>query len=346
MRMTRREVLRGGAALLPAMATMPAFADDRNGSLGLVIHSFPARGAEKRFADPVRFLTYGLGLGAGGVQVGIGARDDAYADDLRARAEAAAMYLEGIVTLPRDEADVSRFEAEIRTANRAGATVVRTAMLRGRRYETFDTAAAFQRSADQAFHGLSLAAPVVTRHGMRLAIENHKDWRADELIALLKRINSDHVGVCVDTGNSIALLEDPMEVVLALAPWAFSTHLKDMAVEEYRDGFLLAEVPLGTGILDLPRIVRTLRTARPEVRFTLEMITRDPLKIPCLTERYWATFPDLPGRHLARTLAWVRGHAPAHPLPRISTLPWDEQIKSEDENIRQCLRFARERLAL
>ena len=51
------------------------------------------------------------------------------------------MYLEGIVALPRDEADLDRFEAEIRTAKRAGATVVRTVMLSGRRYETFDSAA-------------------------------------------------------------------------------------------------------------------------------------------------------------------------------------------------------------
>ena len=119
---------------------------------------------------------------------------------------------------------------------------------------------------------------MVARHGVRLAVENHKDWRADELIALLKRLGNDHVGVCLDTGNSIALLEDPMDVVEALAPWAFTTHFKDMGLEEYRDGFLLAEVPLGTGVLDLPRVVRTLRAAAPDLHFNIEMITRDPLQ--------------------------------------------------------------------
>ena len=42
------------------------------------------------------------------------------------------------------------------------------------------------------------------------------------------------------------------------------------------------------------------------------MITRDPLKVPCLTEGYWVTFPDLPGRHLAHTLSLVR-EPPAEP---------------------------------
>ena len=219
-------------------------------------------------------------------------------------------------------------------------------MLSGRRYETFATAAAFRRFAETSSHALSLAAPVVARHDVRLAVENHKDWRADELLAVLKRVGNDHVGVCLDTGNSIALLEDPMEVVEALAPRAFTTHFKDMGLEEYRQGFLLAEVPLGTGILDLPRIVRVLRAASPEIRLNLEMITRDPLKVPCLTAGYWATFPDLPGRHLARTLSLVRDHPPSQPLPRISTLPLAEQLRAEDENIRRCLTFARDRPAL
>jgi sugar phosphate isomerase/epimerase len=350
--LTRRALLAACAGAVPALAGAADRGGNRGG-LGLVIHSFPVRGARDRdrrgpdrFSDPFRFLDHCRSLGARGIQVGIGARTDAEADALRARAEEAGMDLEGIATLPRDEADVARFEAEVRTAKRAGAAVVRTACLSGRRYETFDSDAAFRQFADRSLNSLKLAAPVVSRHGVRLAVENHKDWRADELIGLLKKVGSDQVGVCVDTGNSIALLEDPMEVVEALAPRAFATHFKDMAVEEYRDGFLLSEVPLGTGYLDLPRVVRTLRAANPDIRFTLEMITRDPLKVPCLTERYWATFPDLPGRHLARALSDVRAHASKEPLPRVSTLSPEDRLRAEDENIRRCLVVARERLGL
>ena len=94
------------------------------------------------------------------------------------------------------------------------------------------------------------------------------------------------------------------------------------------DGFLLAEVPLGDGV---PRPAagssRRSAQARPEIRLNLEMITRDPLKVPCLTEKYWATFADLPGRHLARTLALVRAHAAKHPLPRISGLSPDAEAQ-------------------
>src|SRR6185437_7355223 len=111
----------------------------------------------------------------------------------------------------------------------------------------------------------------------------------DELLSLLRKVGSDSLGVCLDTCNSISLLEDPMEVVEALAPRAFTTHFKDMGLDEYREGFLLSEVRFGSGILDLARVVRVLRDARPGIRFNLEMITRDPLKVPCLTQSYWAT---------------------------------------------------------
>jgi sugar phosphate isomerase/epimerase len=251
------------------------------------------------------------------------------------------MFVEGSSSLPRNPGDVDRFEAEIRTAQQVGATVVRTVMLGGRRYETFTAAEQFREFIDRSWKSLQLAEPVAARHGVRLAIENHKDFRVPELLAMLKRIDSPQVGVCVDTGNSMALLEDPMQVVEAYAPWAFSVHLKDMAVEPYDGGFLLAEVPLGQGILDLTKMVDVLRRARPEVQFTLEMITRDPLKIPCLSDPYWATLDDVSGRELVRTLTLVRTRAAKEPLPRIDGLPSQQRLRIEDDNVRKCLAYAR-----
>ena len=78
-----------------------------------------------------------------------------------------------------------------------------------------------------------------------------------------------------------------------------------MAVEPYEDGFLLSEVQLGDGFLDLKQMVQMLRQKDPTMAFDLEMITRDPLKIPVFTDKYWVTFDDsyspLPARDLAKT---------------------------------------------
>jgi sugar phosphate isomerase/epimerase len=338
---------------LPALRLPAALASEDGRSLGLVIHSFPVRlaadrasGSQLPISDPIRFVDHCHKLGVKSVQIGIGIREPYYVRSLREKAEADSIHLEGIVSLPADEAGLDHFDAEVRSAKEAGATILRTVTLSGRRYETFDSAASFRKFSEMALHRLKLAAAIVDRHDMLLAVENHKDWRADELIALLKKAGGDHLGVCLDLGNSISLLEDPMEVVETLAPRAYTTHFKDMAVEEYSDGFLLSEVPLGQGMIDLPRVVQTLRKARPEIRFNIEMITRDPLKVPCLTDRYFATFVELPARHLARTLAMVRSHRPGTPLPRISSLAAGEQIRVEDANVSQCVAYAQKKLGL
>ena len=321
-------------------------AASKSGRLGIVIHSYGIRRSHRpsRFGDPLVFLEYCRKLGAEGVQVSLGRGDDAYVGKINDAVQASGMYLEGIVGLPRGESDVARFNDELRTAKECGANVIRTVMLSGRRYETFDTAEAFKQFAARSWQSLVLAKPIVERHDVRLAVENHKDWRVPELLGILKRIDSPNIGVTLDTGNSIALLEEPHEVVEAYAPYTFTLHFKDMAVAEYEDGFLLSEVPLGTGFVDLARIIKLVRDKRPEANFNLEMITRDPLRVPCLGTKYWATFADLPAKELARTLAMVRDKAWKQPLPRISELSMDDKLAREDENVRASLAFAKSRL--
>jgi len=48
---------------------------------------------------------------------------------------------------------------------------------------------------------IEAALPIVERYKMPLGIENHKDWRVDEQVALLERYSSEYLGVSLDTGN-------------------------------------------------------------------------------------------------------------------------------------------------
>ena len=137
--------------------------------------------------------------------------------------------------------------------------------------------------------------PILERHRLPLGLENHKDFRVDQQVALLEQYSSEYLGVSLDTGNNLTVLDDPIETVEKLAPYTLNVHFKDMAAEETADGFRISEVPLGEGMLDIPRITDIIRTARPDVHFSLEMITRDPLEVPCLTEKYWSTFDDVNG---------------------------------------------------
>jgi sugar phosphate isomerase/epimerase len=343
MDLTRRTFL---AAAATAVGSVRAESDHKT-NLSVLLYSFGIRArGEKGFADPLAFLSFCHARGAAGVQVPLGRREEEYSRKVKQRCDALGMYVEGIVRAPADKKDLERFLAEIRTAKACGADVMRTAMLGGRRYEQFNRAEDYARFARQAKTSLELAEPVVRREKVKLAVENHKDFRVDEQLDLLRAIGSEQVGVCVDTGNNMALLEESAGVVEALARHAHSVHLKDMGVEEYADGFLLAEVPLGQGVLDLKKIIATLHRVNPKIRLSLEMITRDPLKIPCLTEKYWATLDKVPGRDLARMLALVRRRQKKEPLPRISTLSEAKQREAEEGNVRRSMEYARKELGL
>jgi sugar phosphate isomerase/epimerase len=308
--------------------------------MGVCVYSFGYRRPKSAY----EFLDYCHELGAGGVQIGLDSLEPESTQKVRRRAEQLEMYLEVIADLPAD--DPSGFERTVRAAKEAGALCLRAACLSGRRYETFSTLEEWKRFVTESRNKIARALPILEKYRMPLGLENHKDSTAEEMVGLLKEYSSEYLGACIDTGNNIALLDDPMDVVERLAPYAVTTHLKDMAAEEYAEGFLLAEVPLGQGILDMKGICQTIARARPQAKFSLEMITRNPLKIPCLSERYWATFPDRSGECLARTLSLVRAHRPSQPLPRPDALDPAVRLRLEEDNVRKCLAYASAQLRL
>jgi 3-oxoisoapionate decarboxylase len=313
--------------------------------MGATPAGFAVRGHEPGF-DIVEH-THGLGLGA--VQTSLSEPTAEAAATLRAKLEKYGMRAILGVRLPREEKDVAAFDAAVKAAKDANAYCLHVPMT-GRRYEDFDTLAAFQASFAQNKKSVALAEPVLRKHQLRLAIENHKGWRAAEQAAWLKSVGSEYVGVCFDFGNNISLCEDPAESLKLLTPYTFYCHIKDMAVEAYDDGFLLSEVALGDGILDIPGMVKTLQAKDPDMILGLEFIARDPLKIPVFTEKYWVSFSDpsspLPGIDLARTLMSVKKHPPKAPLPHLTGLNHEAQLHLEDDVISRSIDFARAHLNL
>ncbi|MBV9500949.1 MAG: sugar phosphate isomerase/epimerase [Acidobacteriaceae bacterium] len=338
--MTRRAFLHTTAATL---ATQTLMADQTTEpavqyKMGIAATSYMGVWRPK---DTYEFLEHCHTLGAAGIQ-------SAFHGDLakiRARAEQLGMYIEGMVPMPKGN-DTGAFEEALKNAKDVGAVAVRSDCLGTRRYETFHSLEDWKEHVAESKQSIAAAVPLLERYKIPLGLENHKDWTLDEAVALFEAHSSEYFGSCVDFGNNIALLDQPMEVIKKLAPFAVCTHLKNMAVEPYQDGFLLSEVLLGDGYLDLNQAVATIRQHRPKVRFSLEMITRDPLEVPCLNDDYWITFPDRNGLYLARTLRFVNEHHSSQPLPRVSHLKHEEAMRVEEQNVVTCLRWAHQNLGL
>lgn len=321
--------------------------------MGVVVHSYWTRwqaktGSEKYpgFSHALQLMEHCHAIGAGGVQVGVKGWTEEFSKSVRDAREKMDLYLEGSISLPKAAEDISAFEAEVKAAKEAGASVLRTACLSGRRYETFATAEEYRDFKVSSIAAIQRAEPIVRKYRMKLAVENHKDWMSMELAEIIESIGSEWVGVTLDFGNNVSLLEHPMEVIRNLAPYSFSTHVKDMGVQEYADGFLLSEVPLGQGIVDLEEAVRLCKASNPDIRFSLEMITRDPLKVPCLSEKYWETFSDMPATQLAQSLRLVKEKSFQGTLPSLDGLSQEQKFQNEESNILDSLIYSKKSLGL
>lgn len=310
------------------------------------LNSMASKGAPK----PFDMVEHCRSIGLAGVQTNPPSNDPDAIKAFRQRLEKYEMHL---VCDPFDfgflgqALDVAVFESRIKAFKEAGAAACHAAFT-GRRYEDYSALEPFVKMFEHCKKNVALAEPILRKYKMKLGIENHKGWRSAEQAAWLKQLGSEWVGVCFDFGNNISLCEEPMDTVKALAPCTFFAHIKDVAVEEYEDGFLLSEVPMGEGILDLVQMVQILRETDPKMIFDLEMITRDPLKIPVYTTKYWATFDDsyspLPGRDLARVLAMVKKNRPKAPLPRIAGMSTEARVKAENDYNARCIAYARQKL--
>lgn len=113
-------------------------------------------------------------------------------------------------------------------------------------------------------HTLLALVPYLRQRGITLAIENHADLSGPALASILHRLNDPVLGTCLDTANSLGLLEMPDQTAMALAPFVVQVHLKDYAVDKAPIGYRITGRPLGQGWLDLRGLLRCVQaTGRP-----------------------------------------------------------------------------------
>ena len=108
------------------------------------------------------------------------------------------------------------------------------------------------------------AVKVAETYGVKLAVENHIDFTADEILQLLKGVNSEYLGLNFDTGNFLRLLDDPEKGMEKLAPYVYATHVKDLLPDKNAspaDWFFFAGVPVGKGLIDNQKLVEYLQNA-------------------------------------------------------------------------------------
>jgi 3-oxoisoapionate decarboxylase len=115
--------------------------------------------------------------------------------------------------------------------------------------------------------------PRLEEAGVTLAIENNEAFSAAEFAALIERLNSPRVGICLDTANSLGRPETLKTVVEALAPHAIELHAKDYDIRriDTRMGFAVVGTAAGQGRVDFGYVLAELsRHARGRMNVIVE----------------------------------------------------------------------------
>jgi sugar phosphate isomerase/epimerase len=110
----------------------------------------------------------------------------------------------------------------------------------------------------------SEAVKVAAAHDVKLADENHIDFDSDEMLSLIKAVNSPYFGINFDTGNFMRVLDDPIKGMEKLAKYTFSTHVKDLKPNRQAsvdDWFFFSSTPVGDGLVDNQKLAQLLKDA-------------------------------------------------------------------------------------
>lgn len=110
----------------------------------------------------------------------------------------------------------------------------------------------------------SVAVKEAAKRNIKIADENHIDFTSDEMLSLIKTVNSPYFGINFDTGNFMRVLDDPIKGMEKLAKYTFSTHVKDLKPNKQAsvdDWFFFSSTPVGDGLVDNKKLAQLLKNA-------------------------------------------------------------------------------------
>lgn len=262
---------------------------------------------------------------------------------LRRKAESLGLYFE----LGTGGTDPDHLKSILEAAHVLGSPAVRTF------YSTISRFATDRPTTKEAMRArLSAAAaqvrkvvPICEKYEIPLAFENHQDLTTEELLTLLELIGSEWVGICFDTGNSLALLDDPLESAKALGPRVKTVHLKDYQLAARADGFTMVGCALGEGAMDLDGILEVLAEEAPEANLNIET-PMEKIVYPVLEQEHLSHLPGASAEGLARTLRMVRDHGlPEEPELASERGASEQEVLAEWEDVVvRSVRWARKAL--
>ena len=202
-------------------------------------------------------------------------KDDDRLAEVREAAKGRDLYLE--YNYSRDEEFdprlTDRVEDGIRIAHKIGADLAKLSLDIRRPRPLYGSCfhPEVMRQLCDAHDEIKGVLPLLEETGVRLAVENHTETFADEILWLIQQVNHPLVGACLDTVNSMGVLENPEVAVEKLAPFAFCNHFCDHKLTRDQFGIRFHGVALGDGDIDCEKVYKIIREQSPTDRITFEI---------------------------------------------------------------------------
>lgn len=136
---------------------------------------------------------------------------------------------------------------------------------------------------------------------VKIAIENHGDMTAAETRTVIESSGKDFVASCLDTGNPVSVMENPLTTLEILGPYAVTTHVRDSVVFPHPRGAAAQWVAFGDGVVDWAAFFALYQKVCPKALLQLEIITgRPPRILPYYEKDWWSRFSKMPAQDFAR----------------------------------------------
>ena len=143
--------------------------------------------------------------------------------------------------------------------------------------------------------------------GVTIAVENHAgDMHSLELVDLIERAGPEYVGATIDSGNATWTLENPIDTLRNLAPYAVSSGIRDSMVWNSKKGISVQWTSMGKGCIDLKTFASEWKRLCPKLPMQLETISGFSKEFPILEKEFWSAYSNISARDLSQFLLLAR----------------------------------------
>ncbi len=216
----------------------------------------------------------------------------------------------------------------LHTAREAGAYVVRATLSHLLCGDRRSLKAGWSGHMQALAGRLNEVLPTAHELGLCIAVENHQDATSNDLLELWEMTgNSPAYGVTLDTGNPLAVGEDPVQFTKNISHIIRHVHMKDYTLHYAPNGYRLVRCAAGDGVIDFAEILEIVRSNGHDVLPALEVAAQATRTIPMLEREWWNHYPEMHFQKMlpALELLWSRGI----PVDMPYSSAWEKGMDSE-----------------